>query len=50
MPETLFVMDSELCPECGELLGYFGECPNGCEIVEMEDEDEWGTDEDWDYY
>ncbi len=45
MSQTMWVMDSELCPECGWLLGYFGECTNpGC--IMWEGWNEWDDDEE----
>ena len=37
----LWYMDSELCDDCGSVLGYFGECPAcGNEGVEWFDEED----------
>ncbi len=40
MNGTMWVMEQELCPECGWLLGYFGECTNPNCIV-WEGWDKW---------
>jgi len=41
----MWVMDSELCPKCGWLLGYFGECTNpGC--IAWEGWDQWDEEDD----
>ena len=45
MSQTMWVMDSELCPKCGWLLGYFGECTNpGC--IAWEGWDKWDEEDD----
>ena len=42
----IWVTDQDLCDNCGELLGYFGECPNcGWEGVDWGDEEEYGYDD-----
>ncbi len=44
MSEVIWVMDSDLCDNCGELLGDFGESPNcGWEGVD------WGEEEEDDF-
>ncbi len=43
--ELQWYMDTDFCEECGELLGYFGECPN-CGWGSLDDQD----DEDFTYF
>ena len=45
MSDTVWVMDSELCDECGWLLGYFGECTNP-NCIAWEGWNEWDEDEE----
>ena len=45
MNGTMWVMEQELCPECGWLLGYFGECTNPNCIV-WEGWDKWDEEDD----
>src|SRR5258707_10148067 len=45
MSITMWVMEQELCPECGWLLGYFGECTNPNCIV-WEGWDKWDEEDD----
>lgn len=37
-----WVSEHDLCEECGELLDYFGLCPNGCESEIFEEGEEYG--------
>ncbi len=47
--QIIWVMDSELCDECGWLLGYFGECTNpGC--ITWEGWTAWDEEEENDPY
>ncbi len=49
MSDSIWLMDSELCDECGWLLGYFGECTNpGC--IVWEGWIGWDEDEENDPY
>ncbi len=35
-----FHLEQDLCSECWGALDYFGLCPNGCDEVEYEEDDE----------
>jgi hypothetical protein len=54
MSETIiWVSESDLCEFCDAILDHFGQCPNGCDLIESadwDDEDDWypGWGSDWD--
>jgi hypothetical protein len=47
MSETIWVMDSDLCEECGALLDDFCLCPNGCEEELFDEDEDYWDDEEW---
>lgn len=57
MDETIWVMEQDICEECGGLMDYFGICET-CgfdgisedEWDEWEDEDQWCGIDDGDWY
>ena len=42
--QVIWVMDTDCCDVCDALLDYFGQCPNGCELLEFEEDDFYEDD------
>ncbi len=54
MSDTIWLLDSDFCDMCGELLDigdFDGLCATCAELyLTQEDEDDWGDYEQWEYF